>query len=116
MFILNKLEKDMLNNEKSNFKKTEPIDFIERYFKTNKWHRYMNNIANIGARHDRMNITNSDFGLFGFSSTPITLNNLFDIFSTVGTPYLLESLTFLQSNIAFTSGFFFAVSIKRKTG
>lgn len=31
MFILNKLEKDMNNNEKSNFKETEPIDFIERY-------------------------------------------------------------------------------------
>ena len=31
MFILNKLEKDMKNNEKSKFKKTEPIDFIERY-------------------------------------------------------------------------------------
>jgi len=31
MFILNKLEKDMKNNEKSNFKKTEPVDFIERY-------------------------------------------------------------------------------------
>ena len=31
MFILNKLEKDMKNNEKSNFKQTEPIDFIERY-------------------------------------------------------------------------------------
>ena len=31
MFILNKLEKDMKNNEKSSFKQTEPIDFIERY-------------------------------------------------------------------------------------
>lgn len=29
--ILNKLEKDKKNNEKSKFKKTEPIDFIERY-------------------------------------------------------------------------------------
>jgi len=37
------------------------LDFIERYFKTTKWHRYMNNIANIGARHDRMNIISSDF-------------------------------------------------------
>ena len=31
MFILRKLEKDMLNNEKSILKQTEPIDFIERY-------------------------------------------------------------------------------------
>jgi len=37
------------------------LDFIERYFKTTKWHRYMNKIANIGARHDRMNIISSDF-------------------------------------------------------
>ncbi len=37
------------------------LDFIERYFHTTKWHRYMNNIANYGARSDRMNITNSDF-------------------------------------------------------
>lgn len=31
MFILNKLEKNMDNSDKSNFKKTEPKDFIERY-------------------------------------------------------------------------------------
>lgn len=31
VFILNKLEKNMENNEKSRFKKTEPIDFVERY-------------------------------------------------------------------------------------
>jgi transcription initiation factor TFIIB len=31
MFILNKLEKDMKNNEKIAFKETEPSDFIERY-------------------------------------------------------------------------------------
>ncbi|DAB39950.1 MAG TPA: restriction endonuclease subunit S [Sulfurovum sp. UBA12169] len=37
------------------------LDFIERYFHTTKWHRYMNNIANYGARSDRMNITNNDF-------------------------------------------------------
>lgn len=36
------------------------LDFIERYFRTTKWHRYMCNIANYGARSDRMNITNSD--------------------------------------------------------
>ena len=31
MYILNKLEKNMESNEKSHFKKTEPLDFIERY-------------------------------------------------------------------------------------
>jgi type I restriction enzyme S subunit len=36
-------------------------DFFERYFETNLWHRYMNQIANFGARHDRMNVTTADF-------------------------------------------------------
>lgn len=35
--------------------------FFERYFETTLWHRYMNRIANFGARHDRMNVTTSDF-------------------------------------------------------
>ena len=37
--------------------------YIEYYFKSPFWHRYMTSIANYGARHDRMNITNAD--LFG---------------------------------------------------
>lgn len=36
------------------------LDFIEFYFETIFWHNYMKSIANYGARHDRMNITNSD--------------------------------------------------------
>ena len=36
-------------------------DFYEQYFKTTFWHRYMCSVANYGARHDRMNITTSDF-------------------------------------------------------
>lgn len=35
-------------------------DFYEFYFETTLWYRYMNQIANYGVRHDRMNITNSD--------------------------------------------------------
>lgn len=35
--------------------------FYEQYFKTKQWHRYMCSVANYGARHDRMNITTSDF-------------------------------------------------------
>lgn len=35
--------------------------FFEYYFETNLWHRYMKKVANYGARHDRMNITNKDF-------------------------------------------------------
>lgn len=37
--------------------------YIEFYFKSSIWHRYMYGVANYGARHDRMNITNND--LFG---------------------------------------------------
>ena len=37
--------------------------YIEFFFKSSFWHSYMCSIANYGARHDRMNITNDD--LFG---------------------------------------------------
>jgi type I restriction enzyme S subunit len=37
------------------------LDYLERYFKSSKWYKYMCNIANYGARSDRMNITNNDF-------------------------------------------------------
>ena len=35
--------------------------FIEYYFLSSSWHRYMKSIANYGARHDRMSITDDDF-------------------------------------------------------
>ena len=41
--------------------KNENLDFLEKYFSTKKWHGYMYKIANYGARHDRMNIVQSDF-------------------------------------------------------
>ena len=34
--------------------------YIEFYLKSSFWHRYMCGVANYGARHDRMNITNED--------------------------------------------------------
>lgn len=37
--------------------------YIEFYLKSSFWYRYMCEVANYGARHDRMNITNDD--LFG---------------------------------------------------
>lgn len=37
------------------------MDFIEYYFDTKRWHRYMYKIANYGARHDRMSILQEDF-------------------------------------------------------
>jgi len=36
-------------------------DYLEQYFKSTIWFRYMNSIANYGARHDRMSITDDDF-------------------------------------------------------
>ncbi|EOV4650109.1 restriction endonuclease subunit S [Vibrio parahaemolyticus] len=42
-------------------KKGLNLSYLEYFFKTTNWHRYMNSIANFGARHDRMNITTSDF-------------------------------------------------------
>ncbi|MBU3945194.1 MAG: restriction endonuclease subunit S [Proteobacteria bacterium] len=37
------------------------LNYFEYYFETTGWHTYMHSIANFGARHDRMNITNADF-------------------------------------------------------
>ena len=42
-------------------KKDENIEFIENYFKSNYWHRYMKSVSNQGARHDRLNLTDDDF-------------------------------------------------------
>ena len=39
----------------------ENSDFYEQYFKSSKWHRYLQNISNTGARHDRMSMSASDF-------------------------------------------------------
>ena len=41
--------------------KNENINYLEYFFSSTLWFRYMQCIANYGARHDRMNITNSDF-------------------------------------------------------
>ncbi|ELA7921217.1 restriction endonuclease subunit S [Vibrio alginolyticus] len=37
------------------------IDFMELYFNSSNWFKYMKSVANFGARHDRMNITSKDF-------------------------------------------------------
>lgn len=41
--------------------KAEKDIFYEQYFKTSLWHKYICSVANYGARHDRMNISTSDF-------------------------------------------------------
>ena len=42
-------------------KKDENITFIENYFNSSYWHRYMKSVSNQGARHDRLNLTDDDF-------------------------------------------------------
>ncbi len=37
------------------------VHYLEKYFNTTKWYKYMFKIANYGARHDRMNIAQDDF-------------------------------------------------------
>lgn len=37
------------------------LDYLECFFSTASWHKYMHSIANFGARHDRMNVTTADF-------------------------------------------------------
>ena len=37
------------------------LNYIEHYFSSSIWHRYMNSVANYGARSDRMNITDVNF-------------------------------------------------------
>lgn len=36
-------------------------DYVKHYFNSSQWHKYMYSIANYGARHDRINISDSDF-------------------------------------------------------
>lgn len=37
------------------------LEYFEFLFETKLWHTYLESVSNIGARHDRMNIANSDF-------------------------------------------------------
>ena len=41
--------------------KNENNDFYEQFFLTNLWHKYIENISNTGARHDRITITSDNF-------------------------------------------------------
>ncbi len=49
LYTVFKMIDDLQNNQ-----------YIEYYLKSPFWHRYMCGVANYGARHDRMNITNDD--------------------------------------------------------
>jgi len=58
----NKLKEGVMSPLYSVFRfNEENLEFFEYYFETVNWHRYLVSVANIGARHDRMNIINSDF-------------------------------------------------------
>jgi len=37
------------------------LSFYEKYFSTNLWYQYLRGVANYGARHDRMSISQEDF-------------------------------------------------------
>ena len=38
-------------------------DFLKQYFSSSCWYRHMKSVANYGARHDRMNVSDDDFFL-----------------------------------------------------
>jgi type I restriction enzyme S subunit len=58
----NKLQKGVMSPLYSVFRfKEDNLEYFERYFETIGWHKYLNSVANFGARHDRMNISQSDF-------------------------------------------------------
>lgn len=43
------------------FNQDENTDFWAQYFASSAWHKYMKQVANYGARHDRMAISSDDF-------------------------------------------------------
>jgi type I restriction enzyme S subunit len=58
----NKLTQGVMSPLYSVFRfKEGNLQFFEYFFETIRWHEYLESVSNKGARHDRMNITNSDF-------------------------------------------------------
>jgi type I restriction enzyme S subunit len=58
----NKLREGVMSPLYSVFRFTEKnLEYFEYYFETKGWHTFLESVSNIGARHDRMNIANSDF-------------------------------------------------------
>ena len=51
--------------------KSENVDYLEHFFNTTIWHKYLKEVANYGARFDRMAISTEDF-----YSMPILLPSL----------------------------------------
>lgn len=58
----NKLKEGVMSPLYSVFRFNENnLEYFEYFFETIVWHKYLNSVANFGARHDRMNISNEDF-------------------------------------------------------
>lgn len=45
--------------------------YLKHYFKSSLWHKYMKSVANYGARHDRMAISNEDFFMMPIFLPPL---------------------------------------------
>ena len=58
----NKLQSGIMSPLYSVFRFNEAfVDFVEHFFNTTKWHKHMEDIANYGARDDRMSFSVVDF-------------------------------------------------------
>ena len=58
----NKIGRGIMSPRYSVFRfKSENIDYLEHFFSTTIWHRYLKSVANYGARFDRMAISTEDF-------------------------------------------------------
>lgn len=58
----NKLREGVMSPLYSVFRfKVKNLEYFEFYFETIGWHEYLESVSNMGARHDRMNISGADF-------------------------------------------------------
>ena len=58
----NKLGKGVMSPLYTVFRfKNSANTFFEYFYKTDIWHKYLKEVSNTGARHDRMAISNNDF-------------------------------------------------------
>jgi type I restriction enzyme S subunit len=61
LYTVFKLRNDIINDT-----------YIEYYFLSSAWYRYMKSIANYGARHDRMSITDDNFFAMSIPLPPLS--------------------------------------------
>lgn len=77
------------------------ISYFEQFFESDYWHEHMENIANYGARHDRMNITANNFYMMSipFPSIP-EQTKIADLLSALD-----EQINSVKQQIAYTQQF-----------